>query len=72
MPNVPKFWEALERALENFMDIIDPLSWFPAMNITCTGAMAPGMLMINVLSVFALIPLFDSGLSECACRTWRE
>ena len=43
---------------------MNPMKFLPAMGVSCTGANAPGIMLVNVLMVFGLIVVFDSGMSE--------
>ena len=64
LPPLPGIWKACTRALEHAASYMNPMKFLPAVGVSCTGANAPGIMLVNVLMVFGLIVVFDSGMSE--------
>ena len=57
-------WRSCVRALEHAAEYINPMKFLPMMQVTCTGANAPGVMFINLIMIFTLVAVFDSGISE--------
>ena len=63
LPPLPRIFRTCIRALEHVAKYINPMKFFAAMGVSCTGANAPIIMLVNLLMVFGLIVLFDSGMS---------
>ena len=64
MPHLPDLWNGIVKFIEQLFSYMNPMKFLPVMQVTCTGANAPGVMLINLIMIFTLVAVFDSGISE--------